>query len=204
MSEAPARRERGEAPVALHDRAADNLRYIRETMERAGSFTAVPGWGGVAMGVTAVVAAALAARQPSTARWLAVWLGEAVLAVPIALGAMALKARRVEARLFSGVGRKFVLSFLPPVLAGAVLTAAFWSSGSMTLVPGLWLLLYGVAVVAAGTFSVRAVPIMGACLIALGAAALFSPPAWGNAYLAAGFGGLQMGFGVWIARRHGG
>ncbi len=206
MANAPAPRERptpGE-PVALHDRALDNLRYIRETMERAGAFTAVPGWGGVLMGATAVGAAALAAPQPTPGRWLTVWLVEAGLAVAIALGGMALKARRAGTRLLSASGRKFVLSFLPPVLAGAVLTGALFRAGESTLLPGLWLLLYGVGVVTAGTYSVRVVPIMGACLIVLGAATLFAPPTWGDACLAAGFGGLQIGFGFWIARRHGG
>lgn len=192
------------APVALHDRALDNLRYIRETMERAGSFTAVPGWGGVLMGATAVGVAALAARQPTTGRWLAVWLVEAVVAVAIALAAMAVKTRRAGTRLFSGLGRKFVFSFLPPVLAGAVLTVALAGADMAELLPGVWLLLYGVGVVTAGTYSVRAVPIMGACIMVVGAAALFSPPAWGDWYMAAGFGGLEMGFGVWIAGRHGG
>ncbi len=191
-------------PVSLHDRAMDNLRYIRETMERAGAFTAVPGWGGVVMGATAVVAAALAARQTTRGLWLAVWLAEAVLAVGIALASMGLKARRAQTRLFSVVGRKFVLSFLPPVLAGAVLTVALTRAGQTDLLPGVWLLLYGVGVVTAGTYSVRAVPIMGMCILVLGAAALFSPASWGDSYMAGGFGGLEMAFGVWIARRHGG
>lgn len=190
--------------MALHERAAENLRFIRETMERAGGFTAVPGWGGVAMGATALAAAALAARQPTPGRWLAVWLGEALLAVALALGAMALKARRSSTRLFSAAGRKFVLSFFPPVLAGALLTAALYREGDPALLPGVWLLLYGVGVVTAGTFSVRVVPIMGGCILLLGAAALFSPATWGDAYLAAGFGALEIGFGLWIARRHGG
>lgn len=192
------------ATVALHDRAMANLRYIRETMERAGAFTAVPGWGGMLIGATAVGTAALAARQPTPGRWLAAWLVEAVVAVGIALVAMAVKSRRAGTRLFSGVGRKFVFSFLPPVLAGAMLTVALVQAGAADLLPGVWLLLYGVGVVTAGAYSVRAVPIMGACLIAVGTVALFSPPAWGDWYMAAGFGGLEMGFGIWIARRHGG
>src|SRR2546430_7319911 len=71
------------APRPLHDRALDNLRYIRQTMERAGSFTAVPGWGQAAVGATALVAALLAARQPTPELWLATWLGEAGVALAI-------------------------------------------------------------------------------------------------------------------------
>ena len=121
----------------------------------------------------------------------------------IALAAMVLKARSAGSRLFSVTGRKFALSFLPPVLAAGVLTPALFVAGQVRLLPGVWLLLFGAGIVAAGTYSVRVVPIMGVCFAALGAAALFAP-AWGDAYLAAGFGGLEIGFGFWIARRHGG
>jgi predicted phage tail protein len=191
-------------PHALHDRAMENLHYIRRTMERAGAFTAVPGWGGVAMGVVALVAAALAAAQPSPERWLAVWLVAASVATAVALGSMAYKARRAGLALLEGPGRKFAFSFLPPVLAGAALTYALFRSGATAALPGMWLLLYGTAVVTAGTFSVRIIPLMGVCFMVVGLAALLSPAAWGDAYMAAGFGALQIVFGVAIARRHGG
>lgn len=196
--------KRTSEPVALHDRAMDDLRYIRRTMERAGAFTAVPGWGGVAMGVTALIAAAVAATQPTPTRWLAAWLAAAAVAIAIAAWASARKARRVGAPLLDGPGRKFALSFLPPVLAGAVLTAALHTSGATDELPGVWLLLYGAGVVTAGTYSVRIVPVMGICFMVLGVAALFSPAAWGDVYLGAGFGGLEIVFGVLIARRYGG
>jgi hypothetical protein len=204
MQTAPAPQQGESSPVALHDRAMENLRFIRETMERSGAFTAVPGRGGMLMGLTALAAAALATRQPTPGRWVLVWLGEAVVAVAIALAAMVLKARRAGSRLFSVTGRKFALSFLPPVLAAVVLTPALLRAGEVGLLAGVWLLLFGAGIVAAGTYSVRVVPIMGVCFAVLGTAALFSPAAWGDAYLAAGFGGLEIGFGFWIARRHGG
>ncbi|HJY86110.1 MAG TPA: hypothetical protein VKE24_04660 [Candidatus Acidoferrales bacterium] len=192
------------APVAIEAHAADNLRYIRETMERAGSFTAVPGWGGVAIGFTALAAAWLARRQGTPVAWLAVWLSEAVLAIAIASGAMARKARQARMPLLSGPARKFALGFAPPLLVGALLTAVLFRAGPAEVLPGMWLLLYGTAVVTGGTYSVRVVPVMGLCFIALGAAALFSPADWGNAYMAVGFGGLQIVFGVVIARKYGG
>ncbi|MBZ5527487.1 MAG: hypothetical protein LAN71_06255 [Acidobacteriia bacterium] len=179
-------------PIPIDSSAADHLRYIRETMERAGEFTAVPGWGGMLMGFSALLAAFFASQQKSPNAWLVVWLLEALVAVAIAAPATAHKARRANLPLLSGPGRKFLLTF--------VLVRA----GLFAVLPGLWLLLYGTAIVAAGAFSVRIVPVMGACLIAMGALALFAPAQWGDAFMAAGFGALQIGFGGWIARNHGG
>ena len=199
----PLRSSRSE-PIPIDARAADHLRYIRETMERAGEFTAVPGWGGVAMGVTALAAAFFAARQASPRAWLGIWLIEAFVAVAIAAPAAATKAHRANSALFSGPGRKFVFSFAPPILVGGVMTFALFAAGAVSALPGMWLLLYGTAIVTGGAFSVRVVPVMGFCLMSLGAAALFAPARLGDLFMAAGFGILQIGFGLWIARRHGG
>lgn len=191
-------------PIPIDARAADHLRYIRETMESAAEFTAVPGWGGVAMGATALAAAFLASRQNSPRAWLIVWLAEVFVAIAIAAPAAATKARRANSSLFRGPGRKFTLSFAPPIIVGGLLTLALFQFGAVSVLPGVWLLLYGTAIVTGGAFSVRAVPIMGLCLMALGAAALFAPATWGNLFMAAGFGIVQIGFGVWIALRYGG
>jgi len=182
----------------------DNIRYMRETMERSASFTAVPGKGGMAMGATALAATLIATRTTTPEMWLATWALAAVVALAIGVGAMSLKARAANLPMFSGAGRKFALSLSPPLLAGAFMTVALYSQGMIRPLAGMWLLLYGVGVVTAGTFSVRAVPLMGLCLMVLGSAALFSPATWANAYLAAGFGGVHAVFGFIIARRHGG
>ena len=139
-------------PIPIDARAADHLRYIRETMERAAEFTAVPGWGGVAMGITAVAGAWLAHRQTTSRAWIAVWLAEAFVAVAIAASAAATKAHRANSALFSGPGRKFVLSFAPPIIVGGLLTVAFFLSGNFAALPGAWLLLYGTAIVTGGVF----------------------------------------------------
>ena len=191
-------------PIPIDARAADHLRYIRETMERAAEFTAVPGWGGVAMGVTAIAAAFAASRQSSPRAWLAVWLVEAFVAVAIAAATAATKAHRANAALFSGPGRKFLLSFAPPIVVGGLLTFALFRADALTALPGVWLLLYGTAIVTGGAFSVRVVPVMGLCLMAVGSVALFAPAVSGDVFMATGFGVLQMGFGLWIARHHGG
>jgi len=190
-------------PTALGDRALDNLSFIRNTMERATAFTGVPGWGGVVMGATALVAAAIAGRTASPRAWLDVWLVEGVLAFLIGAWSLGRKSRRLQGSAFTRPARQFLLSFAPPVLVGALLTAALWEAGQSRLLPGTWLLLYGAGVVTGGAFSVRAVPLMGVLLIGVGAVALFWP-AWGSVGMAVGFGGVQIVFGVYIARRHGG
>jgi hypothetical protein len=191
-------------PPALGSRAIDNLRFIRETMERASSFTAVPGWGGVAMGASALAAAAISTRAGTPDDWLAIWLAEAFVALGIGVWAIAAKARRFRIPLFAGPARRFLLTLSPPLLAGALATLALQRAGQASVLPGIWLLLYGTAVVTGGAFAVRIVPVMGVGFMLLGAIALFSPVSWGTAFLAAGFGLLQIVFGVLIARRHGG
>lgn len=173
-------------------------------MERAGSFTAVPGVGGVLMGLTALAAWPFAQRAQTPDGWLRVWLATAAVAATVGVITTVRKASRARIPLASGPARKFLLALCPAMLAGALVTAALWRAGEVRILPGVWLLLYGAAVVSGGAFSVRAVPLLGACLMGLGAAALFSPRAWGDLYLAAGFGGLQIVFGAVIARRHGG
>jgi hypothetical protein len=192
------------APLAMDARAADNLRFIRETMERAGAFTAVPGWGGIGVGLTAVAAAVLAARQPTVELWLATWLAEATVALVIGGWALARKAHAANDPILSGPARRFGLSFLPPMVVGGLLTIALYRAGVPHALPASWLMLYGAGVATAGAFSVRIVPVMGLCFMLVGAVALFGPAAWGNWCMAAGFGGLHVVFGGVIARRHGG
>ena len=197
-------RSRHPRSMPLHAHAFEDLRFIRETMENASSFTAVPGWGGVLMGVTALVAAVVASWQRSAQAWLTTW-GLALLC-GFAVGASAVfwKARRAETPVFARPGRKFVLSLFPPLLAGAILTVVVYRAGLFSLLPGVWLLLYGAGVVTGGAFSVKVVPVMGLCFMLAGVLALFCPGGWGNGFMAAGFGGLHIIFGTIIARRYGG
>jgi hypothetical protein len=195
---------RGREPVPIDRHAAESLRFIRRTMEQAGSFTAVPGWGGVFMGVSALGAAALAAQAETREGWLATWLIGAGVALAIGVASILTKARASGASLRSGPARKFALAFAPPLAVGALLTLPLYRAELGALLPGVWLLLYGTAVTAGGAYSVRAIPVMGAGFLLLGAVALFAPAAWGDALMAAGFGGLHIVFGFYIARRHGG
>ena len=190
-------------PVPLHAKAEDNLRFIRDTMERAGSFTAVSGRGQLAIGGTALLAARLASAAGTSDRWLSLWLGEAAVAVAIAMATTTWKTRDHKVPIVSGPARKFALSFVPAMVAGALLTLVLVSRGEFVLLPPTWMLLYGAAVVSAGTFSVRVVPFMGACFMICGAIVLLAPQL-GNIMMGIAFGGLHLVFGAAIARRHGG
>jgi hypothetical protein len=172
-------------------------------MERAGYFTAVPGWGGILMGISALIAAALAATMHTREAWVTVWVVEA--AVAFALGCWAMIRKAKTARVFlKGPGRTFALSLCPAMVAALVLTQVASKYGIFAVLPGLWLLLYGVAIVAAGTYSVRVVPVMGICFMVLGTIALAFGAEWPNFSMGLGFGALHVVFGGVIARRYGG
>jgi hypothetical protein len=183
---------------------ADDLRFIRDTMERSSAFTAVSGWGYTLLGLTAVAAAWFAARQSSSFSWLRVWLAEGLLAVAIGLLSCTWKANRRGLPLFSGPARKVALGLAPPLVAGAFLTFLLFRAGLQSALPATWLLLYGAGIMTGGAFSVAIVPVMGLCFMLLGGLAVLAPAAWGNWFLAIGFGGLHIVFGLLIARRHGG
>ncbi len=196
--------ESGENTPLAGEVRLDDLRFIRQTMASAGSFTAVSGRGQMLVGASALVAAAVSRNMFLGSGWIEIWLAEAAVAIAIAVLSSARKAKRMQVPLWSGVARKFVLALLPPLVAGGVLTAVLWWGGERHWVPGVWLLLYGTAVVTGGSFSVRVVPMMGYAFMALGCVALALPLSWAWLLLAAGFGGLHIGFGYWIARNYGG
>jgi hypothetical protein len=190
--------------VPIQGRAADDLRFIRRAMERSSTFTAVPGYGGAAMGAVGIVAAGVGAMQPSAERWLASWLTAAGIAFAIGVVAMRRKAARGGVPLSGPLARRFALALSAPLAAGAALTAGLSAAGHWSLMPSLWLLLYGAGVVTGGIVSVPAVPVMGLCFMVLGAVAMTTPPQWGNIWLGVGFGLVQICFGIYIARKHGG
>ena len=189
---------------ALSDRALDNLRFIRETMERAGTFTAISGWGIVAVGVVAMVAAGVARIRPTVEWRVGTWVVTAAACIALSMWATARKARRSDLSMVSGPAQKLALAFSPAMVVGALLTVALLRIGANDLLPAVWMLLYGTAVVAGGAFSVRIIPVMGVCFMVLGAVALFAPATVGDWLMVGAFGVVHVVFGIQIARRHGG
>jgi len=189
-------------PVRIGDHALDNLRYIRETMERAGSFTSIPGWGGLVIGLTAIGAGVLLQERSGEA-WLIGWLSEALVAAAIAIATMAVKGKRNSVDFTAAPARRFFASYFAPLIAGAVLTFVLWRAGQFVAMPALWLLLYGASFVTSGAHSIRVIPVMGLLYMLLGVAAAVIPEA-GNLFMIVGFGGLHVIFGFVIARSYGG
>jgi hypothetical protein len=199
-------RRAGEPVVvtSFGEHAEESLLFIRRTMERSSTFTAVPGLGGAGMGAIGVAAAVLAASQSSAERGLIVWVSAAVVAFGVGVTAMLRKATRIGAPLAGAVGRRFAMSLSAPLIAGAALTWGVWMHDGWALMPAVWLLLYGTGLLTGGLFSVAPVRLLGVAFMVLGVAALATPATWGNLWLGIGFGGLQLAFGLHIARRHGG
>lgn len=191
-------------PVNIGDRAIDNLKFIRETMERSTVFTSVPGYGGILMGVTAIVAAYIANSQAYIRDWLIVWLLEAALAFSIGLLAMWQKTKLSKTSLLSNPARKLLMNSLPPMLCGIFITIGLWRFGDFEVMIPVWILCYGAAVVCGGAFSVKAVPLMGWCFMALGAIAFFLPANTGQLMMGLSFGVLHIVFGLIIGRKFGG
>ncbi len=191
--------------VAIHDHALNSIRTIREAMDRASSFTSIPGWGGSAIGATAIVTAIVAGPLESDPHlWMSVWIGDALVAAAIAAVTMLLKARRANLSLTGGPARRFFVSYSAPLIAAALITGVLARAGVFTPLPAVWLLLYGASFISSGSFSIRVVPLMGALFMLLGLAACFVPLSVGNVLMGAGFGGLHVIFGFIIARSYGG
>jgi len=204
LTQLKAGRPQENEPVNIGSRAEENLRFIRETMERSASFTAVPGFGGMLMGATAIVSAYIAAQQVFLRDWLLVWLTEAGLAFLIGLLAMWQKSKLAGTSLFSTPAKKFAFGFTPPLICGVVITVGLWRYEQYELMAPVWMLCYGAAVVTGGAFSVRLIPVMGWLFIASGALAFALPSFYGNYLMAASFGLMHIVFGAIIARRYGG
>ena len=192
------------APDSLSSKAAGDLKFIRNAMARTATFTAVPGAGGAVMGIVGLVAAFVAARQPTADGWLTIWLIAAAVAFGAGVVAIVIKAQRNGLALDGTTSRNFSIGLVAPLAAGAAITYALWSIGAYAAMPAVWLLLYGTGVLVGGMFSVVIVRITGGLFMLLGFLAVATPAWMGNLWLGVGFGAIQIIGGLWIARKHGG
>jgi len=189
--------------VALESHALGTLNYIRASIDAAGTF-AVPGTAGIAMGTAGLAAAFLAAIPRLAGYWIPIWLMAAVGAAAVGGMLIARQSARGELMLYRGPTRKFILCLCPALLAGAVLTAVLAQAGEARLIAGMWLLLYGCAVLSATIMtaptSVRLLGSLGVLFVLFGAVAFEVPVRWHNLILGLGFGALHLIYGVLIGR----
>lgn len=211
-------RDTEDQPIALHDYAASNLQFIREAMERSGAFTGISGVATMAMGCIAIAGAWVASWRPVIDWWMWAWFATATLGCLVGIAGMIAKARRTGTPVWAGPGKRFLFSFAPPVAAGVVLTETLYVTAQEESMPILWMLLYGAAIMTGGAFTVRIVPLFGACFMIAGAvlhstryypALVMSAPVLGtmtvmDVALAAVFGTLHILFGILVYARYGG
>jgi uncharacterized membrane protein len=192
-----------QGPIPIESRALGTLAYIRTSIETSGSM-AVPGMAGFVMGLIGIVASIVASLPRGSSHWFGIWLLAAVIALLVGGAMMAREAAQSGHARYLGPVRKFLLCLCPALLAGAVLTFVLWGGGAARFVPGVWLLLYGCAVLSASTVTIartmRLICIMGALFMVLGALAFVSPPSFHTLILGMGFGGLHTIFGILIGQ----
>lgn len=185
--------------VNLDVHAIATLRYIRASMEAAGS-VAVPGSAGIAMGVVGLIATALSMTPALQSHWLAIWLAAAPIAIT-AGGSLLARSTTVASFVATGTpGRKLALALLPCLFAGAAMTAVLLNAAHTAAIPGTWLLLYGCALISASVCTKQIVGWMGVCFAGIGLVALIAPTGFQLALLGCGFGGLHILFGILIGR----
>jgi len=190
--------------IDIQEHAQDNLRYIRGAMERAERVSAVSGMGVMAMGVIALLAMAVGAVVQDPWLQLLVWIGTAFVAGGAGILGCWVKARKNDLPFFADPGRRFLLCLIPALMVGVVLTVSLLSTAEMSLLPGLWMMLYGAGVLAAGTYASAPVMHMGGAFVLAGLFTHALPAGWANVLLGVTFGGLHLYFGYQVYRHHGG
>ena len=191
-------------PVNLQHEAENNLRYIRQAMERAERVSAVSGVGGMAMGFCAFLATAVASMFATLPAQLAVWIGTAFISLLCGAAATWLKARQLHTPLFGDASKRFLTCLVPALMVGAILSWLLWPTPQNILLPAVWMLLYGCGVLAAGTYAAAPVMQMGFCFLGAGLIMTALPAGWENFGLGLVFGGLHLYFGWQVFRNHGG
>ena len=187
---------------SVQSQAEENLRFIRSTMESASAFTSISGKGLIFTGLVGLLAAWLeltSNQSPS----LVIWLTALVIAVTGSTSLTLLKARQQGTTLLSASGRKLLYAFSPTMFVGGLLTWFLASAEQTGLLPGIWLSVYGAAVMTAGAHSISMIKLVGAAFIALGIFA-FMLAHYSTLALALGFGGLHLAAGYLIWKYHGG
>ena len=190
-----------QAAVPIESRALGTLAFIRASIEASSSMV-VPGMAAIVMGFIGLAATAVTFRWPT--RWLETWVLAGAVAFLLGGGIVVRQAaERAEVR-YLGPVRKFLLCLCPVLIAAAAMTFVLWRAGLEPLLPGMWLLLYGCAILSASTVMsariTRLVAAMGALFVLLGLATFALPATMHVTMLGLGFGVLHLVYGALIRR----
>lgn len=183
--------------AGIGDRARLQLDVVERTLRRASRFREVPSWSGVLMGLVGFAGAGAASLADGRSNWLVTWLVAAAVAALVGAAEISerMSGHGTAARAQFG---RFAAALAPSFVATGILTFALANAELYGWLPSVWLLGYGTALIGGGLVSLPEVLWMGVTFDALGLAALLTPAEFGDAWLAAGFGGLHVIFGTWI------
>jgi uncharacterized BrkB/YihY/UPF0761 family membrane protein len=190
-------------PISIESRALGTLAFIRTSIESSSSM-AVPGMAGIVMGAIGIIATIIASVPRDAPYWLGIWLIAAAIAFASGGAMMARETAQTGHARYLGPVRKFLLCLCPALLTGCALTFVLWHAGVTNLIPGVWLLLYGCAVLSASTVTIartmRLICIMGVLFMLLGLLAFAAPARTHTLILGMGFGALHTIFGMLIGQ----
>jgi len=201
--------------LAPLEEARENLRVIRQTMERSTKYSTLSGLSGILIGLSAIVSVIATSRilharyhahQPLQSAYPSLgvlWLCELALAVGIEFACNKRRARYVGKRVASPLGAHIIVAALPAFVGALALTAFFALHGLAALVWGIWMLTYGLAICAVGLFSVRPVSYLGSAFVLAGAVTLLLPTQLQLFMMGLTFGGFHIVYGALMGRKHG-
>jgi hypothetical protein len=181
--------------------AEQTLSVIRTLMERSTRYTNLSGHAGIAAGMLTLLGSALRHwyQTPFLPTWLGVLFAACVANILFAAG----MARVNGEPLWTSPAQTELLSLTPAFVAGLVLTAVLARMGLGLLLPGIWMLLWGVGALAMSFFTPRILSLLGVAFMVAGVLALFAPPANDALSMALSFGAIHLIYGtLLVAVRH--
>ena len=190
----------------------EDIRAIREIMQRSTRFISLSGLSGIVAGLVALIAAFLAWRiDPDLFRSIplpAVGTSPASLGHLVALSIATLliaisesfvftlrSARKNREYIWNVHFRQLLVQLAIPLLTGGVICLYLAFAGLINLVPPMMLIFYGLALIGASKYTLKDIFGLGVLEIGLGLTGLFLP-AYGLWLWATGFGLFHIVYGI--------
>ena len=185
----------------------EDIKAIREMMEKSTKFLSLSGFSGIIAGVAALMGACIAyylLRDPSFSDYS--WMHKMLLLLSDAIGVLVIsivasvwlswrKAKRKGETLFNRTTYRILYSLAVPLVAGGIFCLIYMLKGELSTVISGTLMFYGLALVNASKYTYGEIHYLGLIEIALGlAAALYG--SCGLIFWALGFGVCHIIYGL--------